>query len=288
MDNRMIQQQIDVSLRDRSYPIYGGMDMVSSFAPMCRTHGISDALVVITDRNVASRHLQPLIRNLQHYQFQPVVIRIPAGERQKTLRRANTIFTEMLCKRIPRSSSVIALGGGVVGDLAGFVAATYQRGITLIQVPTTLLAQVDSSIGGKVGVNHPLGKNMIGAFHQPVFVWTDTSYLKTLPPREVICGLGEVLKYGIIRDAALFTYLESNIEKVLNLEDEATMYIQAKCAALKAEIVSQDERESGIRIILNCGHTVGHGLESAGQYRLLKHGEAVLLGIIAKALLPRK
>jgi 3-dehydroquinate synthase len=284
----MIQRQIDVALGERSYPIYLGADMVSSFAPMCRQHGISDSLVIITDRNVAAHHLQPFIRNLLHHKFQLTTIVIPPGENQKNLQRANKIFTEMLEKRIPRNSTVVALGGGVIGDLAGFVAAAYQRGIKLVQVPTTLLAQVDSSIGGKVGVNHPLGKNMIGAFHQPVFVWIDTGYLKTLPVREIVCGLGEVIKYGIIRDTELFGFLETNLEKILQLDAEAIMYTQARCAAIKAEVVSKDETESGIRIILNCGHTIGHGLEFAGHYKLLKHGEAVLLGMMAEGFIAKE
>jgi 3-dehydroquinate synthase len=284
----MIQRQIHVALGERSYPLYVGADMVSSFAPMCRQHGISDSVVIITDRNVASYHLQPLLRNLLHHKFRPTTLILPSGERQKNLHRANALFTEMLKKRIPRNSAVIAFGGGVMGDLAGFVAATYQRGIQLVQVPTTLLAQVDSSIGGKVGVNHPLGKNMIGAFHQPVFVWMDTDYLRTLPPREIICGLGEVFKYGIIRDAELFGFLESHLEKVRRLDAEALMYVQAQCAAIKAEVVSQDEKESGIRIILNCGHTIGHGLEFAGHYKLLKHGEAVLLGMMAESFIAKE
>jgi 3-dehydroquinate synthase len=284
----MVHRQIDVALGDRSYPLVTGTDMLSSFAPVCLQHGISDTVVIITDRNVARLHLQPLLRNLLHHKFQPLTITIPAGETQKTLTCANNLFTEMLKKRIPRNAAIIALGGGVIGDLAGFVAATYQRGMKLIQVPTTLLAQVDSSIGGKVGVNHPLGKNMIGAFHQPVFVWMDTDYLKTLPKREMICGLGEVIKYGVIHDAELFAYLESHLEEVLQLDIEAVLHVQAACAAIKAEIVSQDEKESGIRIILNYGHTIGHGLESAGRYKLLKHGEAVLLGMIGEASIAKE
>jgi 3-dehydroquinate synthase len=284
----MVHRQIDVALGDRSYPLIAGTDMLSSFAPVCRQYGISDTVVIITDRNVARLHLQPLLRNLLHHKFQPLTITIPAGETQKTLTCANKLFTEMLKKRIPRNAAIIALGGGVIGDLAGFVAATYQRGMKLVQVPTTLLAQVDSSIGGKVGVNHPLGKNMIGAFHQPVFVWMDADYLKTLPKREMICGLGEVIKYGVIRDTELFAYLESHLEEVLQVNVEAVMYVQAACAAIKAEIVSQDEKESGIRIILNYGHTIGHGLESAGRYKLLKHGEAVLLGMIAEASIAKE
>jgi len=284
----MIQRQIDVALGERSYSVYVGAGIVSSFAPLCRQLGISDSLVIITDRNVATHHLQPLLRNLLHYKFRPTTIIVSSGENQKNLHRANSIFTEMLKKKITRNSTVIALGGGVVGDLAGFVAATFQRGMRLVQVPTTLLAQVDSSIGGKVGVNHPLGKNMIGAFHQPSFVWMDTHYLKTLPPREIICGLGEVFKYGIIRDAELFGFLESHLDKILRLDAETMMYIQTRCAAIKAEIVSQDEKESGIRIILNYGHTIGHGLEFAGHYKLLKHGEAVILGMIAESIIAKE
>ena len=284
----MIQRQIDVALGERSYPIYGGEDMVSLFAPMCRQHGISDSIVIITDRNIASYHLQPLLRNLQHHKFQPMTIIFPPGEKQKNLHRVNAIFTEMLKKKISRDSTIIALGGGVIGDIAGFIAATYQRGIRLVQVPTTLLAQVDSSIGGKVGINHPLGKNMIGAFHQPAFVWMDTDYLETLPQREVICGLGEVLKYGIIRDAELFGFLEAHLEKILRLDAEAIIHVQTQCAARKAEIVSQDEKESGVRIILNCGHTIGHGLEFAGHYKLMKHGEAVLFGMIAESFISKE
>jgi 3-dehydroquinate synthase len=284
----MIHRQIDVKLGDRSYPLIAGTDMLSSFAPVCRQYGISDTIVIITDRNVARLYLQPLLRNLLHHKFQPLTIIIPGGETQKTLTCANKLFTEMLKKRIPRNAAIIALGGGVIGDLAGFVAATYQRGMKLAQVPTTLLAQVDSSIGGKVGVNHPLGKNMIGAFYQPVFVWMDTDYLKTLPQREMICGLGEVIKYGVIRDAELFAYLESHLEEVLQFDVEVVMHVQAVCAAIKAEIVSKDEKESGIRIILNYGHTIGHGLESAGRYKLMKHGEAVLLGMIGEAFIAQE
>lgn len=284
----MIHHQIDVALDDHSYPVYIGTDIHSSFAPVCRQHGIPDTIVLITDQNVARLHLVPLVRNLKHHKFQLTTIVRPPGEIQKSLRCSHAIYTAMLEKKIPRNSAVIAFGGGVIGDLAGFIAATYHRGIKLVQVPTTLLAQVDSSIGGKVGINHPLGKNMIGAFHQPAFVWMDEEYLKTLPLREVICGVGEVMKYGIIRDAELFTFLESRLEDILRLDSEAVMHVQAICATIKAQVVSEDEKENGVRIILNCGHTIGHGIESAGRYRLLKHGEAVLLGLIAESFIANK
>ncbi len=194
----------------------------------------------------------------------------------------------MLKKGVGRASAILALGGGVVGDLAGFVAATYQRGLPLVQIPTTLLAQVDSSIGGKTAVNHPLGKNMIGAFHQPVFVWTDVGFLKTLARRDVVCGLGEIIKYGVILDANLFSFLESHLEDILTLRETAVMHVQAICSSLKADLVSHDERESGKRIILNFGHTLGHALEAAGHYRVLKHGEAVLLGMAGESFIARE
>jgi 3-dehydroquinate synthase len=284
----MIHRQIDVKINEHPYSIYAGADMIASFAPMCRRHGISDSVVVITDRNVASYHLSPLLRGLVRHKFSPMTIIIPAGETQKNLRRSEAIYTEMLKKKIPRDTTVIALGGGVVGDLAGFIAATYQRGVKLIQIPTTLLAQVDSSIGGKVGINHALGKNMIGAFHQPKFVWMDAGYLQTLPMREVLCGIGEVVKYGIIRDTSLFEFTKANFKAILQLDAETLTHILIRCAEIKADIVSRDEKESGVRIILNCGHTIGHGLEFAGRYKLLKHGEAVLYGMLAESFIAKK
>ncbi|MEX1276449.1 MAG: 3-dehydroquinate synthase [Bacteroidota bacterium] len=279
----MIHHQIDVALGERSYPIYVGSGMTASLAPTCRQHGIPDRVVVLTDRNVAPLYLAPLLKNLRHFKFDVTSFILPPGERQKSLQRANTVFTWMLEAGVGRKSAVIALGGGVIGDLAGFIAATYQRGVPLIQVPTTLLAQVDSSIGGKVAVNHPLGKNMIGAFHQPKFVWSDMVCLRTLPAREIVSGLGEVIKYGVILDAGLFDDLETNIDRVLSLEVDAVLRVQTRCAELKADLTSRDEKESGMRIVLNYGHTVGHALEAAGNYRVLNHGEAVLLGMIAES-----
>lgn len=284
----MIQRQIDVALGERSYPIYVGNGLNAAFAPTCQQHGIPKRVVIITDTNIAPHYLKPLEKNLRHFQFEVTSVVIPPGEQQKSLQRANSIFTEMLKQGVGRKSAVIALGGGVIGDLAGFVAATYHRGLAFVQVPTTLLSQVDSSVGGKVAVNHPLGKNMIGAFYQPKFVWTDVACLKTLPLREVVCGLGEIIKYGIIFDADFFAYLETNLDKVLHLDQEAVMYVQARCCELKAQLVSKDERETGVRVVLNLGHTVGHALESAGNYRLLKHGEAVLLGMIAESFIAYK
>ncbi|MGB2869265.1 MAG: 3-dehydroquinate synthase [Bacteroidota bacterium] len=284
----MIHETIQVSLGDRTYPIYVGTDLNSLFASTCESHRIPKKVVVITDTTVAAQYLKPLLANLVHFKFEPASIVLPTGERQKSLRQANFAFTEMLKRGVGRTSAVVALGGGVIGDLAGFVAATYHRGVPLVQVPTTLLAQVDSSVGGKVAVNHALGKNMIGAFYQPKFVWIDASHLKTLPLREVVCGLGEIIKYGIVWDLDFFSYLEVRLDDLLRLDSQAVMHVQSRCCSIKAEIVSKDETESGLRTILNFGHTVGHALEAAGEYRLLKHGEAVLLGMVAESFIARE
>ncbi len=284
----MIQNEISVNLGDRSYPIYTGRDMLSSLGPMLERRGISKTIVIVTDLHVAPLYSNPIKKHLQHFGFKIVSIVIPSGEQQKSLSRAGGIFTELLKARIGRNAAVIALGGGVIGDLAGFVAATYLRGIQLVQIPTTLLAQVDSSVGGKVGVNHTMGKNMIGAFHQPILVWADEAYLKTLPKRELVCGIGEVVKYGVAFDDGLFAFLEDNLGQVLQLQPAAISTIQTRCLEIKSRIVSQDERESGVRSLLNLGHTIGHGLEAAGKYRLLKHGEAVLFGIAAESYIARE
>ena len=284
----MIQRKIDVALGDRSYPIYVGTDMMTSFAPTCHQHGIPTRVVVVTDTNIARHYLKPLEQNLRMSEFTVSSIVLSPGERQKSLSRANLIYTELLKEGVGRKCALVALGGGVIGDLVGFVAATYHRGVLFLQAPTTLLSQVDSSVGGKVAVNHPLGKNMIGAFYQPRFVWVDIDCLKTLPAREVVCGLGEVVKYGASLDAELFAYLESNLEGVLKVDREAVMHVQGRCCELKAHIVAQDERETGLRMVLNFGHTVGHALEAAGNFNALKHGEAVLLGMMAEAYIARE
>lgn len=284
----MIHRQIDVALGERSYPIYFGKDSGSSFAPTCQQHGIPERVVILTDSNVARHYLEPIEQNLRQFKFSVSSIVIPPGEQQKSLTRANQIYTQLLKEGIGRKSAIIALGGGVVGDLGGFVAATYQRGVTLVQVPTTLLAQVDSSVGGKVAVNHRLGKNMIGTFFQPRFVWIDADTLNTLPAREIICGLGEVAKYGVIFDAEFFSYLETNLDRIQQLDSESMLAVQARCCELKAHVVSEDEREQGLRIVLNYGHTVGHALEASGNYRILKHGEAVLLGMAAESFIARE
>jgi 3-dehydroquinate synthase len=284
----MILKQIDVDLGTRSYPIYVGRGILSAFAPTLQQRGLVGRIILIADNNVAPLYLRPAEKHLRHFGYDTLSILVPPGETQKNLTRAGRIFTEMLKAGVGRNSVVVALGGGVVGDLAGFVAATYQRGVSLVQMPTTLLSQVDSSVGGKVGVNHPLGKNMIGAFYQPALVWVDADALVSLPPREIVCGIGEIVKYGIALDSDFFSYLESHLEKILHLDPEAILHVQSRSLEMKSLIVSEDEKETGLRAILNLGHTIGHALEAAGKFRLLKHGEAVLLGTIAEGYIANR
>lgn len=262
--------------------------MLASLPARLRSRRIAEQIVLITDTTVARLLLRPLLRSLTKGGFHVTTLAVPPGEERKSMVTAGRMYGRMLRARIGRSATVLAVGGGVIGDLAGFVAATYQRGLALVHVPTTLLAQVDSAIGGKTAVNHPLGKNMIGAFHQPRFVLADIDVLKTLPRREVLCGMGEIVKYGIILDGDLFSRLERGWEDILALRGPAVQRIVKRCVSLKADLVSRDERESGARIILNCGHTIGHALEAAGGYRLFKHGEAVLLGLVAESYLAKR
>jgi len=236
---------------------------------------------VITDRNVAAHHLPALARTLgaapEH------VLTLPPGESTKTLATIERVLDWLLDTRLPRDGLLVALGGGVVGDLAGFAAAIYQRGIDLLQVPTTLLAQVDSSVGGKTGVNHARGKNLIGAFHQPRAVVADLDTLRTLPPRELKAGLAEVIKYGMLGDAAFFAWLEQNLDALLALDAAALQHVVTTCCAMKARIVAADEREAGPRALLNLGHTFGHAIETHTGYDTWLHGEAVAVGLCMAA-----
>jgi 3-dehydroquinate synthase len=277
----MIQQTVTVALGDRSYPVYIGSDMSSLFASKLTEHGARSHIIVISDTNVAKLHLRALRHSINRASNVDVIV-VPSGERSKSQKQAERIYTQLIKDKVDRFSTIVAFGGGVVGDLAGFIAATYQRGIRFVQVPTTLLAAVDSSVGGKVGINHKLAKNMIGAFYQPAFVWMDASFLRTLPGREIVCGYGEIVKYGIIKDAALFDAIERNVGGTTPFEKDALLSVISRCCEIKAEIVRNDEREGGERMILNLGHTIGHALEAAGGFRLLKHGEAVLAGIVAE------
>jgi len=274
---------VTVSLGQRSYPIHIGSKLLPTLGSECRKLSLGKRCAIVTDRHVAPRYAKAAEKSLRAAGFDPVTIVVPAGETAKSLKTVQSCYDQLAAHRLERKSFVVALGGGVVGDLAGFVAATYLRGIDFVQVPTTLLAQVDSSVGGKVGVNLQAGKNLVGAFHQPRLVLCDLDVLKTLPPREFRAGLAEVIKYGIIYDAALFARLEKDLGKLLKLHAATLTDVVARCCAIKAEVVSQDETETGLRAILNFGHTIGHALEAISRYGKYLHGEAISIGQVAAA-----
>lgn len=276
---------VNVSLGKRSYPIYIGEQLLRAAGALMRKQGIGPAVVIITDQQVHRRYGALLEKYLKKDSYVVRTIVLPSGEQQKSFETANKLYTQLLRWNIERSAAIVAFGGGVIGDLAGFVASTYQRGIGFVQIPTTLLAQVDSSVGGKVGINHPIAKNMIGSFYQPGLVIADTTVLTSLPKREMICGLGEVVKYGMILDKKLFSYLELHLESIFNRDVDSLSHIIQRSCELKAHVVANDEREANLRAILNFGHTIGHALEHAGKYGMLKHGEAVLYGMVAETFI---
>lgn len=277
-------QEIRVELGERSYDIVIGSGTLAGLAGKLKEFAFS-RIVVISNPTVYGLYGNALSGSLEKAGLDAPVIIIPDGEEYKELLWAYYIYGELLGNKLDRASAVIALGGGVIGDISGFVASTYMRGISFIQVPTTLLAQVDSSVGGKTGVNHPLGKNMIGTFYQPRTVWADVATLRTLPRREFLAGMAEVIKYGVIWDETLFRFLEEKREKILSLDREAVEHIVKRSCEIKAEVVSKDERETGIRAILNYGHTMGHALETATGYTKYLHGEAVAIGMHCEAKL---
>ncbi len=274
-----------VSLGQRSYPIYIGPNLIGQ-ADLFDRHIHSSQVMVVANETVAPLYLDRVIAKLEGRQVATVIL--PDGESLKTMASAMQIFDELLRLKFSRNATLIALGGGVIGDLAGFAAACYQRGIPFIQIPTTLLAQVDSSVGGKTAVNHPLGKNMIGAFYQPQCVLADTTLLNTLPDRELCAGLAEVIKYGLIRDPEFFCWLEGKIEALLSRDAEALSYAIERSCANKAEVVAADERENGERATLNLGHTFGHAIETGLGYGAILHGEAVAVGMCQAADLSRR
>ncbi len=276
---------LDVNLDERSYPIYIGQDLLGR-TDLFKAHIKSPQVMVVTNETIAPLYLGRLTNGLQGFDIASVVL--PDGEEYKTLETVNIIFDALLKNRFSRNSTLIALGGGVIGDIVGFAAACYQRGIAFVQVPTTLLAQVDSSVGGKTGVNHSLGKNMIGAFHQPKCVISDTNVFETLDDRQLSAGVAEVVKYGLIRDCQFFEWLEINVAALLQREPTALEFAIQRSCFNKAEIVAEDEMESGIRAILNLGHTFGHAIESGVGYGKILHGEAVAIGICQAADLSRR
>lgn len=276
---------INVPLGQRSYAIQIGAGLLTGLGKKCARLNLGRRCAIISDRNVAPHYSRVVRNSLADAGFQTEVIVVQAGETAKSLKTVGRCYDQLAATRLERRSFIIALGGGVVGDLAGFVAATYLRGIPFVQVPTTLLAQVDSSVGGKVGVNLKAGKNLVGAFYQPRLVLCDLETLSTLPEREYRAGLAEVIKYGIIYDRKLFTCLERDMPRLLARESKTLQKIVARCCEIKAAIVRQDEKESGLRAILNFGHTFGHALEAISHYGKYLHGEAIAIGQVAAARL---
>ncbi|MCL2915316.1 3-dehydroquinate synthase [Shewanella corallii] len=274
-------QQIQVDLDERSYPIFIGQNLMTVSGTWSRLLHNKDVLIV-TNETVAPLYLDSLQSCISEI-ARTQVVQLPDGEQFKTLEWLDKIYTAALEHNLARDCVLIALGGGVIGDMTGFAAACYQRGVDFIQVPTTLLSQVDSSVGGKTAVNHPLGKNMIGAFYQPKQVVIDTDCLKTLPPREFAAGMAEVIKYGIIWDAELFDYLEQHVDALKALEPQALVYTIKRCCEIKAEVVAEDETERGVRALLNLGHTFGHAIEAEMGYGEWLHGEAVAAGMVLAA-----
>lgn len=273
---------VNVALGERSYPIYIGEHLLGN-AELIAPHLCGHQVLVVSNQNIADLYMAPLRASLSKYQCD--LLLLPAGEEHKNLSSINSIFDALLQQRHQRTTTLVALGGGVIGDMTGFAAACYQRGVGFIQIPTTLLAQVDSSVGGKTGVNHPLGKNMIGAFHQPQCVIIDVATLQSLPEREFNAGLAEVIKYGLICDEAFFAWLESNMTLLLSRQLPALSYAIQRSCEIKAEIVAYDETERGRRALLNFGHTFGHAIENTLGYGVWLHGEAVALGMVMAAKL---
>ncbi|MHB1402032.1 MAG: 3-dehydroquinate synthase [Thiobacillus sp.] len=275
-------QTLTVDLGDRSYPIHIGAGLLNR-AELILPHLAQKRVMVVTNTTVAPLYLAQLTATLEGGGVKVAQVVLPDGEAYKNWETLNLIFDALLTDRAERKTTLIALGGGVIGDMTGFAAASYQRGVPFIQIPTTLLSQVDSSVGGKTGINHPLGKNMIGAFYQPKLVLADTDTLKTLPARELSAGLAEVIKYGLIWDAEFLAWLEANMDKLRALDPVAITHAIYRSCEIKAQVVGEDEREGGIRAILNLGHTFGHAIETGMGYGTWLHGEAVAAGMVMAA-----
>jgi len=271
-------KKINVNLKTNPYPVIIGSNILNALGSYIKEFSKSRQIAIITSEPIYALYGEILKKALNE-SFNVFTFLVPDGEKAKSHEQTFELYTGLLKSRFERGGLILAFGGGVVGDLAGFIAATYLRGVELVQVPTTLLAQVDSSIGGKVGINHPLGKNLIGAFKQPLFVFSDINVLQTLEQEELRCGLGEVIKYGFIGNMEFFEYLELNLKKALDKDSSVLTDLVMHSSSIKADVVSKDEKESGLRMILNFGHTFGHALETELQYSGIKHGEAVILGM---------
>src|SRR5580658_10825870 len=280
-----LMRTVNVSLGSRSYPIFIGGRILGDVGARCAQLQLGRRCVIISDHNVAPLYAAKAAASLRKAGFESLLATVPAGETSKSLRVFQTCCDLLAGHRLERKSFIVALGGGVIGDLAGFVAATYLRGIAFVQAPTSLLAQVDSSVGGKVGVNLAAGKNLVGAFHQPRLVLCDLAALRTLPLREFRAGLAEVIKYGIICDPALFARLERDLPLLLRRNPKVLAEVVGRCCEIKADIVRQDETETSLRAILNFGHTIGHAIEAVAGYGKYLHGEAISIGQVAAARL---
>ncbi|WP_371371386.1 3-dehydroquinate synthase [Sporomusa aerivorans] len=280
--------EVSVDLAQHRYTIHINAGGINRAGSLMNALPLGKKALIVTDENVGPLYAGTLADNLVAAGYQPEVLTVAAGEASKSMDTANIVFTQAIRMGLDRKSAIIALGGGVVGDLAGFTAATYLRGVPFIQVPTTLLAQVDSSVGGKTAVNHSLGKNLIGCFYQPSLVVIDPEVLNTLPERELKAGLAEVVKYGVIADRNFFAYLAANAEALLKRSPAILANVIETCCQLKAQVVAEDERETSLRMILNLGHTIGHAVEAAGGYSEYSHGEAVAIGMHAAAIVSRK
>lgn len=279
---------VEVDLGDRTYPIYIGRNILDE-GDLLRRHIPGKTALIVTNETIAPIYLDRCVAAITAGGGIKVeVVLLPDGEQYKSLDVLQKVWDKALESRLDRNTTFVALGGGVIGDMTGFAAAAYQRGVHFVQVPTTVMSQVDSSVGGKTGVNHPLGKNMIGAFYQPRCVLIDTASLDSLPDRELASGLSEIIKYGLIRDAPLFEWLEANIDKLLARDPEAFKYAIQRSCVNKAEVVAEDEKEGGVRATLNLGHTFGHAIESATGYGSWLHGEAVGTGIVMASDMSRR
>jgi 3-dehydroquinate synthase len=280
-------KKIRVNLAQNGYDIYIGADLLTQVGWFLKELGFNDKVVIVTDPIVKNLYALSLRQSLTGNEFKSVILEIPEGEEFKSLDTAERLYEELTDFEAERSTPIMALGGGVIGDTAGFVAATYMRGVPFMQLPTTLLAQVDSSIGGKVAVNFGQLKNIIGAFYQPKIVVSDITTLQTLPPAEIINGLGEVIKYAIIKGENFFTYLEEHLDQIMSLDKKSLEYIVVASAQIKAEIVAKDEKDEGLRNLLNFGHTIGHAVESVTNFGV-SHGQAIAIGMLSASIIAKE
>ena len=282
-NNSSVVDAIQVGLGDRSYPIHISTHNLNSLGFLCLEHKLGRKAAIVTNPTIGAHYFQPAEASLVSAGFSVCKIEIPDGEQYKNSETLNLIYDKLIENGLDRGSFLVALGGGVIGDMAGYAAATYLRGIPFVQVPTTLLAQVDSSVGGKTGINHHKGKNLIGAFYQPKFVLIDLAVLDSLSDREYISGFAEMLKYGVVLDGKFFDFMHANAEKLLHRDKDCLQFAVKTSCMLKASIVERDEREGGLRAVLNYGHTIGHAVETLTDYRQFLHGEAVSIGMAQAA-----